>query len=172
MNPSASASSTTSASELQFNESKGESKGSNDSKGTGKGEGKDKGTGKRVHYTCAPMYEITDDFRVVFDGFTLDFKEHGKPPKLVVLQHGSHLFVQGAKLGDEVIGVKHPADKVLHRAKSIDAAAELLCESTSLTLRRLVAPTPAVSDPRRVPDTTLTVKMYPKPVYPCSGPFQ
>ena len=115
--------------------------------------------------------EITDDFRAVFDGFTLDFKEHGKPPRLVVLQHGSHLFVQGAKLGDEVIGVKHPADKVLYGAKSIVAAAELLCESTSLTLRRLVAPTPAVDDPRRV-DGKLRVKVYPKPVYPYPALYQ
>ena len=115
--------------------------------------------------------EITDDFRAVFDGFTLDFKEHGKPPKLVVLQHGFQLFVKGAKLGDEVTGVKHPADKVLHRAKSIDEAVELLCESTSLTLRRPVSHTPAVNDPRRV-DGKLRVKVYPKPVYPYPAPCQ
>jgi hypothetical protein len=115
--------------------------------------------------------EITDDFRAVFVGFTLEFKEHGKPPKLVVLQRGSHLFVKGAKLGDEVIGVKHPADKVHHRAKSIDEAVEVLCESTSLSWRRLVAHTPAVDDPRRV-DGKLRVKVYPKPVYPYPAAYQ
>ena len=115
--------------------------------------------------------EITDDFKAVFGGFTLDFKELGKPPKLVVLQHGSQLFVKGAKLGDEVIGVKHPADLRLHLTQNVDEAVEVICDATSLTLRRRVEHAPAVSDPRRV-DGKLRVKVYPKPVYPYPAPYQ
>lgn len=117
------------------------------------------------------LQEITADDRAHFTGFTLDFQKLKTPPKIVILQHGCHLEVKGAKVGDVVVAIQHPAGYLLHQAKSINEAAMYICEATSMTLRRQVSPSPAVSDPRNV-SGKLRVKVYPKPVYPYPAPYQ
>ena len=110
------------------------------------------------------LQEITADFRAHFTGFTLDFQKLKTPPKIVVLQHGCHLEVKGAKVGDVVVAIAHPAGYLLHEAKSIDEAALYICEATSMTVRRRVSP-PAVNDPRNK-SGKLRVLEYRKPVLP------
>ena len=111
------------------------------------------------------LQEITADFRAHFTGFTLDFQKLKTPPKIVVLQHGCHLEVKGAKVGDVVVAIEHPAGYLLHEAKSINEAAMYICEATSMTLRRPVSPSRAVSDPRNL-SGKLRVKEYRKQVLP------
>jgi hypothetical protein len=111
------------------------------------------------------LQEITADFRAHFTGFTLDFKTLKAPPKIVVIQHGCHLEIKGAKVGDVVVAIQHPAGYRLHEASSINEAAMYICEATSMTLRRPVSSSPAVSDPRNV-SGKLRVKEYPKQVLP------
>ena len=95
----------------------------------------------------------------------MDFSKPKTPPKIVVLQHGCHLEVKGAKVGDVVVAIQHPVGYLLHQATSIHEAAMYVCEATSMTLRRKVSHSPAVSDPRNV-SGKLRVKEYPKQVLP------
>ena len=117
------------------------------------------------------IQEITTDSRAHFTGFTLDFAELKRPPKHVVLQHGCRLAVKGAKVGDVVVAIQHPAGYHLHQAKSIAEAAMYVCEATSMTLRRQVSSSPAGSDPRNV-SGKLSVKVYPKQVMPYPATYQ
>ena len=110
------------------------------------------------------LQEITADFRAHFTGFTLDFAKLKTPPKIVVLQHGCALEVKGAKVGDVVVAIEHPAGYLLHEATSIEEAAVYICEATSMTLRRRISP-PDVNDPRNV-SGKLRVLEYRKPVLP------
>ena len=107
------------------------------------------------------LLKITDDFRAQFTGFTLDFQKLKTPPKIVVLQHGCHLEVKGAKVGDVVVAIAHPAGYLLHEATSIEQAAGYICEATSMTVRRRVA-RPAVKDPRNV---SARKQVLPYPAY-------
>ena len=116
------------------------------------------------------LQEITADFRAHFTGFTLDFQKLKTPPKIVVLQHGCHLEVKGAKVGEVVVALEHPAGYLLHEAKSINEAAMYIFEATSMTLRRPVSP-PDVSDPRNV-SGKLRVKEYRKQVLPYPAYYQ
>jgi hypothetical protein len=116
------------------------------------------------------LQKITDDFRAHFTGFTLDFQKLKTPPMIVVLQLGIPLELKGALVGDVVVAIAHPAGYLLHEAKSIDEAALLICEATSMTLRRPVSP-PDVSDPRNV-SGKLRVKEHRKQVLPYPAYYQ
>ena len=117
------------------------------------------------------LQEITADARAHFTGFTLDFSKPKTPPKIVVLQHGCHLEVKGAKVGDVVVAIQHPAGYHLHEASSIHEAAMYICEADSMTLRRQVSSSPAGSDPRNV-SGKLRVKEYPKQVLPYPAHYE
>lgn len=110
------------------------------------------------------LRQITDDSLAHFTGFTLDFKKLKTPPTIVALQCGIPFELKGALVGDVVVAVKHPAGYLLSEATSIDQAAGYICEATSMTVRRRVAP-PAVNDPRKV-SGKLRVNDYRKQVLP------
>ena len=110
------------------------------------------------------LRHITDDSLAEFTGFTLDFKKLKTPPTITALQRGIPFELKGALVGDVVVAVKHPAGYLLSEATSIDQAAGYICEATSMTVRRRVAP-PAVNDPRNV-SGKLRVNDYRKQVLP------
>ena len=110
------------------------------------------------------LRKITDDSLAHFTGFTLDFQKLKTPPTIVALQRGIPFELKGALVGDVVVAVKHPAGYLLSEATSIDQAAGYICEATSMTVRRRVAP-PAVNDPRKV-SGKLRVNDYRKQVLP------
>ena len=117
------------------------------------------------------MPRIVDDLMIVFDGCSVDFSIPKAAPRLMPIQEGSPLFQQGAQLGDLLVGVRRPENKLLSRSKSVAEAAVVLGGATALTLRRVAKPKPAVSDPRNV-DGKLRVKVYPKAVYPYPARYQ